>query len=45
MYFSRESSPGKGMNHLAWSLRPQKIEDTVVRQIATDLQQLVSGSS
>lgn len=44
VYYSRESSPGKGRNHLAWSLMPQKIDDTPMRQIAADMQRLVSGA-
>jgi hypothetical protein len=44
MYFSRKSSPGKGKNHMAWSLELRRIDDKGIEQFANDLPQLVSGA-
>lgn len=40
-YFSRQSSPGKGRNHLAWTLKLVQIDDTSVLQVATYLTQML----
>jgi len=41
-YYLRESSPGKGRNGLAWSLKPKALDDTPMREIVADMQRLVS---
>jgi hypothetical protein len=40
-YCTRQSSPGKGGNHMGWTLRPERIDDSAVRSIAGQLQQLI----
>ena len=41
LYYLRKSSPGKGKNHMGWSLKPQNIDDTVMRQIVAELRELI----
>ena len=43
IYYTRQSSSGKGGNHMGWALRPQRIDDTGVRAIALQLQGLVAS--
>jgi len=44
-YYTRQSSPGKGGNHVGWALRPQNIDDSAVRSIAAQLRGLATRGS
>jgi hypothetical protein len=40
-YYARSSSPGRGRNHLAWSLRKRTLDVTSIREVSADIEQAV----
>ena len=43
-YYERESSPGRGQNHLGWNLRQIKLDANLIQTLASELTRLLIRS-